>query len=118
MAEESEKDLMSRPEPINVPSVEDNGAPSSGVKKMPAVTETTPPMESKPTDSHALALEDHEEKGASQEIHNEPEVKDLGWDEKPEHVPQPLVGGIPNEELWVLVRRFNHVPFLSLVFAY
>lgn len=116
MTEEPEKNLMSRPEPISVPPVEDNGAPSSGVKKMPAVTVSTPPMESRPTDSHALALEDHEEKGAAQEIHNEPEVKDLGWDEKPEHVPQPLVGGLPNEELWVLVRRFNQVPLLPVVY--
>ena len=48
-------------------------------------------------------------KGAAQLNHSEPEVKDLGWNESPEHVPAPLVGGLPNEELWMLIRRFNKV---------
>ena len=81
------------------------------------------------TDSHALANADHDEKGAAhyapeqhsvtntgfddqgaaQLGHNEPEVKDLGWNEHPQDVPKPLVGGLPNEELWLLVRRFNKV---------
>ena len=63
------------------------------------------------TDSHALAEADHEEKGAAQEDHGEVEVKDLGWNELPKDVPFPLVGGLPNEELWLLVRRFNMVGF-------
>ncbi len=58
-----------------------------------------------PSDSHALALADHEEKGAAQ--HNASEdVKDLGWDSDPKHVPT-MVGGLPNEELWTLIRRFD-----------
>jgi Protein of unknown function (DUF3292) len=59
-----------------------------------------------PTLSHALATEEHEEKGAAQEDHGE-EVVDLGWNEPAEKIENPLVGGIPNEDLWVLVRRFN-----------
>ena len=31
----------------------------------------------------------------------------MGWGDHPKDVPQPLVGGLPNEELWTLVRRFN-----------
>ena len=62
-----------------------------------------------PTDSHALANADHEEKGAAQEAHFETEVKDLGWNDHPKDVPKPLVGGLRNEELWLLVRRFNKV---------
>lgn len=67
-----------------------------------------------PTESHALATADQEEQGAVQdpafngEIDNE--IKDLGWHGKEkDQIPSPLVGGIPNDELWVLVRRFNKV---------
>ncbi|KAI9674199.1 MAG: hypothetical protein M1817_002017 [Caeruleum heppii] len=70
-----------------------------------------------PTDSHALATASHDLKGTSQQYHEETEVKDLGWDTSPEHVPAPLVGGLPNEELWTLVRRFDkqmyHVKAIS-----
>jgi hypothetical protein len=64
------------------------------------------------TESHVLANADHEEKGAAQHDHGETEVRDLGWNEKPHDVPNPLVGGLPNEELWTLVRRFNKVCIL------
>ena len=60
-----------------------------------------------PSDSHALANADHEEKGHAQQDHDGGEVRDLGWNEHPKDVPTPLVGGLPNEELWALVRRFN-----------
>lgn len=60
------------------------------------------------TASHALAQADHDEKGVAQLSHNA-EVKDLGWNEPPSKIPAPLVGGMDNEELWVLVRRFNKV---------
>ena len=62
-----------------------------------------------PTDSHVLANADHEEKGAAQADHGQTEVKDLGWSEEPADVPVPLVGGLPNKELWTLIRRFNMV---------
>lgn len=57
------------------------------------------------TDSHALANADHDEKGASQSSEHSG-VKDLGWNEHPKEIPD-LVGGLGNEELWTLVRRFN-----------
>ncbi|KAF8247893.1 hypothetical protein K440DRAFT_550127 [Wilcoxina mikolae CBS 423.85] len=80
----------------------------------PPIHESSGPVpggDSAPTESHALATADHEEKGISQ-LHGQQtsdavEVKDLGWNEPPEKVPAPLVGGLPNEELWMLVRRFN-----------
>lgn len=61
------------------------------------------------TDSHAIAAtaHEHEEKGAVQVGHKDGEVRDMGWREHPKDVPTPLVGGLPNEELWTLVRRFN-----------
>ncbi|CAG8951988.1 hypothetical protein HYFRA_00000723 [Hymenoscyphus fraxineus] len=70
----------------------------------PEVVEAAP--QEIPTESHELAKADHEEKGAAQIDHGQTEVRDLGWDSEAE-VPQPLVGGLPNEELWTLVRRFN-----------
>ncbi|CAK3823207.1 Succinate--hydroxymethylglutarate -transferase [Lecanosticta acicola] len=68
--------------------------------------ETATSLQQKPTDSHALATADHDEKGAAQQGHSR-EGKDLGWTEDVDNIPNPLVGGMPNDELWVLVRRFN-----------
>ena len=69
---------------------------------------TNPPPQQKTTDSHALALADHEIKGAAQISGGTPIVTDLGWRSHPKDV-DTLVGGLPNEELWTLVRRFNRV---------
>lgn len=68
-----------------------------------------------PTDSHALASGDHDEKGAAQEEHFGAEVKDLGWVNKPKEDLAPLVGGLKNEELWMLIRRFNKVKLLWIL---
>lgn len=65
--------------------------------------------EEPPTESHELAQADHDLKGAAQIDHDSPEVKNMGWNEPPKDVPNPLVGGISNEELWTLLRRFNKV---------
>lgn len=64
-----------------------------------------------PTKSHALAMEAAkapEERGAAQVEHEE-EVVNLGWNEPESHIESPLVGGLSNEDLWVLIRRFNKV---------
>ncbi|KAF7793797.1 hypothetical protein EIP86_004918 [Pleurotus ostreatoroseus] len=37
----------------------------------------------------------------------DPEVKDFGWNSKPHAVPSPLIKGIPNDDLFTLIRRFN-----------
>ncbi|KAF8470718.1 hypothetical protein BDZ91DRAFT_847019 [Kalaharituber pfeilii] len=84
-----------------------------------------------PTASHALAtsaakpqLREGEEVGAAQlvspstsnVIHNEADASadgtsdgmvDLGWYSPLEQVPEPLVGGVPNTTLWMLIRRFD-----------
>lgn len=44
-------------------------------------------------------------------------VRDLGWNGEGRDVPDPLVGGLSNEELWVLVRRFNKVGLFILFFC-
>lgn len=31
----------------------------------------------------------------------------LGWNTSPTEIPNPLIGGIENEEIWALIRRFN-----------
>ncbi|KAI0206584.1 hypothetical protein F4808DRAFT_534 [Astrocystis sublimbata] len=59
-----------------------------------------------PTLSHSLAMADHEEKGVVQQARVE-ETADLGWNQKKEKVSNPLVGGLDNEDLWLLIRRFN-----------
>jgi hypothetical protein len=64
-----------------------------------------------PTISHALAAEavaDPESAGAAQQEHEE-EVVDLGWNEPAQDIANPLVGGLPNDDLWILLRRFNKV---------
>ena len=62
-----------------------------------------------PSASHALAQATPEVRGIAQQDHGSKEVRDLGWNEPKEHIPAPLVGGMQNEELWMLVRRFNKV---------
>jgi hypothetical protein len=39
---------------------------------------------------------------------------DLGWNEPKEAVAKPLVGGLSNEDLWLLVRRFNKVGLITV----
>lgn len=74
----------------------------------PDKTESAASLTEKPTSSHALAMADHDAKGAAQEEHGQ-EVKDLGWTADNANIANPLVGHLPNEDLWVLVRRFNKV---------
>lgn len=81
--------------------------PTNTLDDEPEVVEAAP--QEIPTDSHELARGDHDEKGAAQLDHGQTEVRDLGWNDPDADVPKPLVGGLPNEELWTLVRRFNKV---------
>ncbi|GMF84831.1 unnamed protein product [Aspergillus oryzae] len=60
-----------------------------------------------PTDSHALSQIDHDEKGLAQKAGDTDEVTDVGWG----HSPQGRIGaGLSNEDLWMLIRRFNKKP--------
>ena len=79
---------------------------TSNSSKLNTPTSSSNDVLNAPSDSHALANSDHEEKGAVQKDHEEGEVRDMGWGENPQNVPT-LVGGLPNEDLWALVRRFN-----------
>jgi hypothetical protein len=67
-----------------------------------------------PTDSHALA---HAEVEETSLIHNSPgdeATADIGWQQQPHEFDEPIIGGIPNEDLWMLIRRFNKVGYLSV----
>ncbi len=78
----------------------------------PGKEETSQTLHEEASMSHALAVSDHDEKGLAQHAHDL-EVKDVGWNEAEKNIPSPLVGGLANDDLWVLVRRFNkvmHVP--------
>lgn len=68
-------------------------------------------MADKPSLSHALAVTDNKEgKDVAQRGHPDyAEVVNLGWNEREEEIVSPLVGGLNNEDLWLLVRRFNKV---------
>ncbi|KAI1346702.1 hypothetical protein F5Y01DRAFT_297132 [Xylaria sp. FL0043] len=72
----------------------------------PREHDTANSLTEEPTLSHSLAMGDHDKKGVVQH-HREEEVADLGWNKRKENIPAPLVGGIGNEDLWLLIRRFN-----------
>lgn len=72
----------------------------------PDNVETSNALAEGPSLSHALATADHDEKGLAQKDHDD-EVLDLGWNQKKQEVSEPLVGGMDNEDLWLLIRRFN-----------
>ncbi|KAI1458592.1 hypothetical protein F4805DRAFT_118648 [Annulohypoxylon moriforme] len=72
----------------------------------PEKHETANSLAEEPTLSHDLATSNHEEKGLAQREYYE-EVADLGWNEKKDKISAPLVGRLGNEDLWLLIRRFN-----------
>ncbi|CAJ2508505.1 Uu.00g135310.m01.CDS01 [Anthostomella pinea] len=72
----------------------------------PEKQEAANSLAEEPTLSHALAMDDHDEKGLAQQYHDD-EVVDLGWNEQKNHIAAPLVGGMNNDDLWLLIRRFN-----------
>ncbi|KAK0513106.1 hypothetical protein JMJ35_004092 [Cladonia borealis] len=82
-------------------------SPSNSVASTMVTPTSSASASNAPSESHALAAGEHEEIGHVQKGHEEGEVRDMGWNDHPKDVPQPLVGGLPNEELWTLVRRFN-----------
>ncbi|KAK4619788.1 hypothetical protein CLAFUW4_10851 [Fulvia fulva] len=83
----------------------------------PDKEETSHSLTQEPTESHALAMADHDDKGAAQLAHSD-EVKDLGWLDHVDEIPNPLIGKMPNDELWVLVRRFNKQMYHVKEFPY
>lgn len=62
-----------------------------------------------PTDSHVLSQVEPEEKGLAHQAGHTDEVTDLGWNASAEHIEGPLIAGLSNEDLWMLIRRFDKV---------
>ncbi|KAJ0121908.1 hypothetical protein J7T55_002418 [Diaporthe amygdali] len=112
MAESKEKDI-----PAQNPITGDTGPGTAITDLLPIPADTQPvsnpdkteasnTLTEGPSLSHELATTDPEEKGLAQQAH-EDEVLDLGWSQKKQEISQPLVGGMDNEELWLLIRRFD-----------
>ena len=64
-----------------------------------------------PTASHELANTDPEESGVAQRMNEETEDKDLGWKEDAKAYSDTFLGGLSNDEVWTLIRRFNKQMF-------
>jgi hypothetical protein len=62
-----------------------------------------------PTDSHVLSQVDQDEKGLAQKAGETAETTNVGWGESPDAIVEPLVAGLSNEDLWMLIRRFDKV---------
>jgi hypothetical protein len=89
----------------------DNTEPIANSFKDPsrAKEQAAVPLHEGPTVSHALATSPSMEEPGLVQLDHDEEVKDLGWNQPKEGIPAPLVGGMENEDLWVLVRRFDKV---------
>ena len=70
---------------------------------------TEPELPDGPTDSHVLSQVDQDEKGLAQKAGETAEITNVGWGEHADHVAEPLVAGLSNEDLWMLIRRFDKV---------
>ena len=79
----------------------------------PVTATAQAPLGQDSSTSHQLATGQHELRGAVQEAGKEDRTSNLGWQANAVGVDQ-LVGGLPNDELWTLVRRFNKVSASSL----
>ncbi|CAI7661051.1 unnamed protein product [Penicillium bialowiezense] len=68
---------------------------------------TEPELPEGPTDSHVLSQVEQDEKGLAQKAGETAEITNIGWGEHADHVAEPLVAGLANEDLWMLIRRFD-----------
>ncbi|KAK9384130.1 hypothetical protein V1515DRAFT_67142 [Lipomyces mesembrius] len=92
------------------------------VVEEPAITNITQQgsVVAQPSESHSLAAEschaldaepDYSGKENAQLLQPNSEVKDLGWNANMNSIPAPLIPGLSNESLWMLIRRFNHLVY-------
>ncbi|CDM33904.1 hypothetical protein CBS147339_7691 [Penicillium roqueforti] len=68
---------------------------------------TDPEIPEGPTDSHVLSQIKQDERGLAQKAGDTAEISNIGWDESPDVIEEPLVAGLSNEDLWMLIRRFD-----------
>lgn len=62
-----------------------------------------------PTDSHAISQIDPDEEGLVQKAGKTKAVSDIGWGQSPAAIEQRIMPGLSNEDLWLLIRRFDKV---------
>jgi hypothetical protein len=67
-----------------------------------------PPTPEGPTDSHVLSQVEQDEKGMIQKAGDTPDITDVGWNNLADNTEQ-LIAGLSNEDLWMLIRRFDKV---------
>ncbi|KAI1629340.1 hypothetical protein EDD37DRAFT_48063 [Exophiala viscosa] len=79
--------------------------PTSHASK-PITATSAAPLGQNTTTSHQLATGHHEIEGAAQRAGKEDRTTNLGWQANAVGV-DTLVGGLPNDDLWTLMRRFN-----------
>lgn len=84
---------------------------TKATKPVTVAATSNSPLAQNTTTSHALATgaegDDHDARlGAAQRAGKEDKTSNLGWQANGVGT-DTLVGGLPNEELWTLVRRFN-----------
>lgn len=65
--------------------------------------------ENNPTESHALSKVKQDEKGLVQKVGETKEISDIGWGQEPAEIEEQIVSGLSNEDLWMLLRRFDQV---------
>lgn len=70
-----------------------------------------PPTPEGPTDSHVLSQVEQKDKGLIQKAGETARVTDVGWNNLADHA-EPLIAGLSNEDLWMLIRRFDKVSLL------
>jgi hypothetical protein len=88
--------------------------------KKPVTATAQAPLGQNTSTSHQLATGEYELRGAVHEAGKEDRTTNLGWQANAVGVDR-LVGGLPNDELWTLVRRFNKAcinPVILSVVAY
>jgi hypothetical protein len=82
---------------------------NSGISKTDNKSTAEPETPEGPTDSHVLSQVDQDEKGLSQKAGETAAITNIGWGESPDAIEEPLVAGLSNEDLWMLIRRFDKV---------
>ena len=106
---------------------------STEIVSDPDKRESAGTLHERPTASHDLAVEakhggedigtgaaqarasDFSSKAESidqAKVDHDEDIVNLGWNEPEQHIQNPLVGRLDNEELWLLIRRFNKVSIL------
>ena len=68
-----------------------------------------------PTDSHVLSQVEQDEKGLAQKVGDTEEITNIGWGVSANVIEEPLVAGLSNEDLWMLIRRFDKVRSSTMV---